>query len=156
MTSNHAPGSQPTRPRAQTKLVVADLDTQIEQLERRLIDREAWLQSTAESLVDRAKLAVTPKPWVLPMVGVGVVLWLGWRLWRRRDPERHVVRVNIPATVAEHHREGLVDLPWAGLTALGWPLVPVSWRERLSPAGAAAIVSSVLSIGRRLLRRRIR
>lgn len=138
-----------------TALPVADLDTQIEQLERRLVAREAWLQSAAESLAHRAQLAVTPKPWVLPVAGVGVVLWLGWRLWHRPVPARQVI-VHAPAKPAERPIDGIADLPWAGLTALGWPLAPVAWQERLSPAAAATVVSTVLSIGRRLLRRRVR
>lgn len=157
MTPNQRPASQPMRPSAPTALPVIgiDLDTQIEQLEQRLVAREAWLRSTAESLAQRAQLAVTPRPWVLPAVGVGVVLWLGWRWWHRRDSVRQV-SVGVPANVAGRHVDGLAGLPWAGLTALGWPLVPVAWRGRLSPAAAAAVVSTVLSIGRRLLHRRIR
>ena len=157
MTPNHSPASPPVRPSAPTAVpvVALDLDTQIEQLEQRLVAREAWLRSTAESLTHRAQLAVTPKPWVLPVVGVGVVLWLGWRLWHRPEPARQV-RVALPANAAARPIDGLADLPWAGLTALTWPLVPAAWRSRLSPAAAATVVSTVLSIGRRLLRRRVR
>jgi hypothetical protein len=131
-----------------------DLDTQIERLELRLVAREAWLRSTAGSLGQRAQLAVTPKPWVLPVVGAGVVLWLGWRWWHHREPARHL-GVGIPAPVAGRPVDGLADLPWAGLTAVGWQLLPLAWRERVSPAAAATVVSTVLSIGRRLLRRRV-
>jgi len=157
MTPNPLPASQPVRPSALKAAPLADLDldTQIEQLEQRLVAREAWLRSTAESLLQRTQQAVTPKPWVLPVVGVGMLLWLGWRWSHRRKPARQV-SVSLPANVTAHPVDGLADLPWAGLTALGWPLVPVAWRERVSPAAAAAVVSTVLSIGRRLLRRRVR
>ena len=157
MTPKQLPASQPMRSGTPTALPVAglDLDTQIEQLEQRLVAREAWLQSAAESLAHRAQLAVTPKPWMLPVAGVGVVLWLGWRLWHRPEPTRRV-SIDAPAKVAERPIDGIADLPWAGLAALGWPLAPVAWRERLSPAAAATVVSTVLSIGRRLLRRRVR
>ena len=155
MTPSLPSPSQPRRPGAATAMPVVDLDldTQIAQLEQRLIAREAWLRSTAESLAQRAQFAVTPKPWVLPVVGVGVVLWLGWRWRHRREPTRRV-SVEVPANDAGRHAEGLVDLPWAALTAMAWPLMPVPWRERFSPAAAATVVSTVLSIGRRLLRRR--
>lgn len=155
MTPSLPSPSQPVRPSAATASPVADLDldTRIEQLEQRLVAREAWLRSTAESLAQRAQRAATPRPWVLPVVGVGVVLWLGWRGRHRREPTRQV-NVGVPANVAERHVEGLADLPWAGLAALGWPLAPAPWRERLSPAAAAAVVSTALSIGRLLLRRR--
>ena len=136
-------------------VAAADLDTQIEQIEQRLIAREVWLRATAESLAHRTKLAVTPKPWVLPVVGAGVVLWLGWRWWHRRDSARHV-RVDAAAPATGRRMDGFAGLPWAGLTSLGWPLVPLAWRGRLSPAAAAAVVSTVLSVARRLLRRRVR
>jgi hypothetical protein len=152
MTSNHLSASQPLRSGAATG---ADLDTQIEQIEQRLVAREAWLRATAESLAQRAQRAVTPPPWVLPAVGAGVVLWLGWRWWLRRGPARQA-SVHAPANVEGRHVDSLADLPWAGLTALGWPLVPEPWRGRVSPAAAAAAVSTVLAIGRRLFHRRIR
>ena len=153
MTPDPLPTSQPRPPPAPTAVVGLDLDTQIEQVEQRLVAREAWLRSTADSLGQRTQIALTPRPWVLPVVGVGVVLWLGWRWWHRREPVPRV-SVSVPATVAERHDDGLADLPWAGLTAMGWPLMPAAWRGRVSPAAAAAVVSTVLSIGRRLSRRR--
>jgi len=91
----------------------------------------------------------------LALACVGVVIWLGWRWSHRPDPAR-LVSVEVPANVAGHDVDGLADLPWAGLTAVGWPLVPEAWRGNLSPAAAATVVSTVLSIGRRLLRRRVR
>lgn len=133
----------------------ADLDTQIEQLEQRLVAREAWLRATAESLAHRTKLAVTPKPWVLPAVGAGVVLWLGWRWWHRQHPARQAVHRAAPP-VREPHVDGPVSLPWAAMTAFAWPMVPVAWRARVSPAAATAIASTVVSVASRLLRRRRR
>jgi len=125
MTPDTLPTSQPMHPRAPTAVVGLDLDTQIEQLEQRLVAREAWLRSTAESLGQRTQIALTPRPWVLPVVGVGVVLWLGWRWWHRREPVPRV-SVDVPASVAVRHDDGLADLPWAGLTAMGWPLMSLN------------------------------
>jgi hypothetical protein len=159
MTPNHSPASPPVRAGGVSPALPTaglDLDAQIEQLEQRLVEREAWVRSTAESLAHRARVAVTPKPWVLPVVGVGVVLWLGWRLWHRRDPGRHVNASAPASATGSSHRGEIADLPWAGLTALGWPLMPLAWRERMSPAAATAVVGTVLSIGRRLFRRRVR
>jgi len=158
MTPNHPPVSQRMLPNSPSALpsIDVDLDTQIELVEQRLVAREAWLRSTAESLTQRAQHAATPKPWVLPVVGAAVVLWLGWRWWHRKRPALQGPAF-VPATVEDRLQVGgLVDLPWAGLTSLGWPLLPASWRGRLSPAAGAAIVSTIMSIGRRLLRRRIR
>lgn len=154
MTPSPLPSVQDARSNASSiPVTAADLDTQIEQLEQRLVAREVWLRSTAESLARRTKLAVTPKPWVLPVVGAGVVLWLGWRWWHRRDSARPV-SVDPAALATGRRMDGLAGLPWAGLTSLGWPLVPVAWRGRLSPAAAAAVISTVVSVARRLLRRR--
>ena len=156
MTPNQPPASQPRNPGAPTAPpVILDLDAQIEQVEQRLMAREAWIRSTAESLGHRAQVAVTPKPWLLPAVGAGVVLWLGWRWWHRREPARET-RFEVPTIAQARHSDGLVDLPWAGLTSLAWPMVPEAWRGRLSPAAAATVVSTVLSVARRLFRRRAR
>lgn len=166
MMSNHGPAShtgqagqsgQSRRGWAATAMPVEDLDldAQIAHTEQRLIAREAWIRSTADSLSQRARVAATPQPWVWPVVGAGVVLWLGWRWWHRQPPAAPA-RAEVSAIASPQYGEGLADLPWAGLTSLGWPLAPLSWRERLSPAAAAAVVSTVLSIGRRLLRRRAR
>lgn len=132
-----------------------DLDQQIDRLERQLVAREAWIRDAASALTQRAQVAATPQPWLLPVLGAGVVLWLGWRWWHRAEPARPVVQALPAAPEAQHPVSGgLVDLPWAGLTALAWPLVPLAWRTRISPAAAAAGVSTLLSVARRLLRRR--
>lgn len=156
MSPNQLPSAPPARPGAPMALpaVGLDLDTRIEQLEQRLVAREARLRSSAESLAQRAQQAVTPKPWMLAVVGASVVLWLGWRWRQRRVPVRQV-SADVPANVADRHVDVIADLPWAGLTALAWPLAPVTWQDRLSPAAAATVVSTVLSIGRRLFRRRV-
>lgn len=155
MTSKHSPPLHRLPPRSPAAADSADLATQIDYIEQRLIDREAWLRSATESLTQRAQRAVTPKPWVLPVAGSALVVWLAWRLLHRRDRQpQPPVSVQASANVAAAQKEVMADLPWAGLTALAWPHTPLSWRERVSPAAAAAVVSTVLSIGRRLLRRR--
>ena len=146
-----APAPAPATLRAEA----IDLDTQIEQLEQRLVAREAWLRSTAQSLGQRAQQAVAPRPWLLPMLCGGAALWLGWRWLRRRSPALPVSAA-LPVHAAVHRGEVVADLPWAGLVALGWPLLPMAWRKRFSPATATAVVSTGLSVVRRLLGRRVR
>ncbi len=157
MTPSPLPGAQSTRP---VHLAPAanevDLDIRIEEIEQRLMAREAWLRVTAESLAERTKQAVAPRPWVLPAVGAGVVLWLGWRWWHRREPARQVAHRALPPVTQPPAVEGLVSLPWAAMTSFAWPMVPIAWRGRVSPAAAAAIVSTVVSVARSLLRRRAR
>lgn len=165
------PVSTPHTLRQTTALADAnlDLDAQIEATEQRLVAREAWLKASGEALTHRAQVALTPKRWVLPAVGAGVVLWLGWRLLRRQRsprPVQHVpvdhhttLRFNTDAketpVAVKPTAEKIADLPWAGLTAMAWPLAPAAWRERLSPAAAVTVVSTALSIGRRLFQRRV-
>lgn len=131
-----------------------DLDQQIDRLEQQLVAREAWIRTATGALTERAQVAATPQPWLLPVLGAGVVLWLGWRWWHRAEPARPDALTLPAAPQPQPPAGGLVDLPWAGLTALAWPLAPPAWRTRISPAAAAAGVSTLLSVARRLLHRR--
>ncbi len=130
----------------------ADLDAQIERLEQRLVAREAWVLATAASLGQRAQQAATPRPGWLPALGGAAVLWLGWRWWRRRSP-LPPMRAALPVDAAVHPRNGLARWPWGGLVALVWPLLPLAWRSRVSPAAATAAASTLLVIVRRLVGR---
>ena len=145
----------PSRQVPQVPQVPLDLDAQIEQIEQRLVAREAWVRSTAQSLSQRAQRGVKSRSWWLPILGGGALLWLGWRWWHRRSPTPPVSAA-LPVDAAVHRPDGLATLPWAGLVALGWPLLPMAWRRRFSPAAATAIVSTGLLIVRRLLGRRVR
>ena len=130
------------------------LDQQIDQLEQQLVGREAWIRTVTRALTQRAQVAATPQPWLLPVLGAGVVLWLGWRWSHRAKTLRPVAQALPEEPQAPQPADGLVDLPWAGQTALAWPLAPLTWRARIGPAAAAAGVSTLLSVARRLLRRR--
>jgi apolipoprotein D and lipocalin family protein len=141
--------------RAAHPAALLDLDTQIGQLEQRLVAREAWVRSTALSLGRRAQHAVSPKSWLLPTVGGVAVLWLGWRWWLHRTPVPPV-RAALPVIAAAQGPDELAAVPWAGLVALGWPLLPAEWRARVSPAAATAAVSTGLLVLRRLVGRRVR
>lgn len=149
--------TQPTHPQrpSPSPQVPLDLDAQIEQLEQRLVAREAWVRSTAQSLGQRAQHGVKSRSWLLPILGGGALLWLGWRWWRRstRTPP---VSTALPVDAAVHRPDGVAALPWAGLVALGWPLLPMAWRGRFSPAAATAAVSTGLLIVRWLVGRRVR
>ena len=107
-----------------------DLDRQIDLIEQRLIDREDWMRATALSLGERAQQAVKPRPWWLPVLGGVAVLWLGWR-WAHRRSGGSTASAALPAVVANHRPSGLAAVPWGGLAALGWPLLPIAWRARV-------------------------
>lgn len=157
MTLQDPAGAQPQqRPfSAPSGALVIDLDTQIEQLEHRLVAREAWLRSAVQSLSQRAQLAVAPRPWLLPMLCGGAALWLGWRWLRHRRPASPA-NATMPVSAVVRRGDVVANLPWAGLLALGWPLLPLAWRKRLSPSTATAVVSAGFSIVRRLRGRRVR
>jgi hypothetical protein len=155
MTLHDPAATRQPRPPAPLSAPTVDLDSQIEQLERRLVEREAWLRSSAQSLAQRAQQAVAPRAWLLPALCGGAALWLGWRWLHHRSPALPV-RVALPVHVTVRRGELLADLPWAGLVALGWPLLPMAWRARFSPATATAVASTGLSIVRRLFGRRPR
>ena len=147
--------TQRTRPPRPSPPALLDLDAQIAQVEQRLVAREAWVRSTAQSLGQRAQQAATPGSWWLPAVGGSALLWLGWRWWHRRSPVPPISAA-LPRDAPAHRPDGLASWPWAGLVALGWPLLPNAWRTRFSPAAATAAVSTVLVVLRRLLGRRAR
>jgi hypothetical protein len=77
-THLHLPAPAPAEP--------ADLDLRIEQLELRLVAREAWLRSSAQALGERTHQGLAPSSWLLPALGVGTVLLLVWRRRPRRNP----------------------------------------------------------------------
>ena len=154
----HEPGAtQRTRPQRlpYSPAGPPDPDAQIKQVEQRLVAREAWVRYTAESLVQRAQQAVTPKSWVLPVLGGAAVLWLGWRWWHRHT-RAAPASAALPVDAPSHHPDALAVMPLAGLVALGWPLLPATWRARFTPAAAKAAVSYGLLILRRLVGRRDR
>ncbi len=157
MTQHDLRATQPPSPQrpSPSPKGALDLDTQIEQIEQRLVAREAWVRSTAQSLGQRAQHAVTSRSWWLPILGGAAVLWLGWRWWHRRSPAPPASAA-LPVSASVHRPAGLAALPWAGLVALGWPLLPSAWRGRLSPAAATAAVSTGLLIVRWLAGRRVR
>ena len=157
MTSDDSQATPLARPQAPAPAaaVTLDLDAQIEQLEQQLVAREAWILATAASLGQRAQLAVTPRPGWLPALAGAAVLWLGWRWWHRPSPLLPM-RAALPVDAAVRHPDGPSHWPWGGLVALAWPLLPLAWRSRFSPAAATAAGSTVLVIVRRLVGRRAR
>lgn len=147
-----------------------DLDAQIDRVEQRLVAREAWVRATTAALAQRAQAAATLAPWLLPAAGGAAVLWLAWR-WRRRPGPAHGPMARpqtqqraLPGSAAgevtgpggRHIADGQANVPWAGLTTLAWLLAPAKWQQRMGPAAASTVVSTLLSVGRRLLRRRER
>lgn len=126
-----------------------DLDTQIDLVEQRLMAREQRLLGQAQDLRQRAS-RLLPTRALLVKAG-GVVLagaGLAWRLRRggRHSPGRSHPAAPLPAAGAA---------PWLlGLLPMAWPLLPVRWRGRISPATAATLLGVAAPLVERLLARR--
>jgi hypothetical protein len=60
---------------------------------------------------------LTPKSWLLPVLGGAAVLWLGWR-WRHRPTPAARASAALPVDASAHHPDALVAGSWAGLLIL--------------------------------------
>lgn len=113
----------------------ADLDARIEAAEAALIARQRRLVAGAETLGRRARRAASP--WRLAASGLAVLL-AGTALWRvlKTGPATVPPSARVPPPVGGD----AAALPWASLLGLLWPLLPARWRDRTSPATAAAVL----------------
>jgi hypothetical protein len=125
-----------------------DLDARILQAEQRLIAREEALHRSVRSLGKRMRQALRPRQLLIPAVCVGAVLsavlWFGLR---RRPAARPG-----PALAADappRRRGGAAR--WARRAGLLWPMLPVSWRARISPAWTDLVLSTGLPLLEHLL-----
>jgi hypothetical protein len=121
------------------------LDERIRLAELRLIAREDSLKRRIDVLGDRLQVVLHPRRYIAPAVGIAVAAWSLWMMLSRRPARR-------AATRAEPRRmtSALSELPWMHLLALVWPLLPVGWRARVSPATVATVVSLGLPLAERL------
>lgn len=132
----------------------ADLETRIRQAELRLITREENLRRGVRVLSQRVREQMQPRKLLLPAVGAGAALVGLGALWARGRVPAGATRVGRGAAGAggpPPPRRG--EMPWVRLVALGWPLLPVHWRNRISPATASTIVALGLPLAERLVGR---
>lgn len=117
----------------------SDLAERILQVEMRLIDREQTLRQGLRRLGQGVRQTLQPWRRGLPALGVtlvvSVVAGLFWG-WQRRQLGGGSA-ADAPA------RDGAAGsrVPWVHLMTLGWPMLPASWRARVSPATASTLVA---------------
>lgn len=115
------------------------LGERIRQVEMRLIDREDALRRGVHQLGQG--LQQTLQPWRRGLPALGVTLAVStlaaaiWG-WRRR-------KLGGGSAADATARDGAAGrgVPWVHLMTLGWPMLPASWRARVSPATASTLVA---------------
>lgn len=126
------------------------LETRIAAVEHRLIAREAALRETLQALQARVRGALRPRRWLVPSIaGLAVAGALGWLWAARRPPMPSTATAVQGAARAGGHRPP--PAIWASLLALVWPLLPLRWRSRISPATASTLVALGLPLVQRAL-----
>lgn len=125
-----------------------ELDAQIALVEQRLIDRERVLRENLGRLRARASSALQPRRMVLPAAAAGAAAVGLW--WWARGGAAGLATARREATT-ERSAAGR-PAPWVHWLALGWPLLPQRWRQRISPTTAATIVSIGMPLAEKLLR----
>jgi apolipoprotein D and lipocalin family protein len=150
--STHSLPAPPSR----TEPSGLSLDERIRAAEERLVEREHRLRRSAHALSQGVQRAVQPWRVALPVTGAVVAAVLWW-FWRGRRP--HALRTS-PAGNVDAGWEGDSggaagsSVPWVRMVALAWPLLPATWRSRVSPALASTLVGLGLPLVEGLLRRR--
>lgn len=138
------PPRRPERPPRPRQAAGDDLELSILDAERAVIERDERVQRHAALLVARGeRFTERMRHHLGRFAAAGAALGIGSLLLARWLP-RHATaavaraprRLLHSARSARHH-----DLPWGRLLALGWPLLPLGLRSRLSPKSAALLMS---------------
>lgn len=129
------------------------LDELILRAEQDLVAREQRIRGAVHALGGRLRGFAEPRRWVVSagaaLLAIGGLVWL----WRHgvRPPSR------APAHAAPVDTEGRArrgaELPWVQWIGLLWPLLPVSWRARVSPGAATAVATVGIPLLTRLFAR---
>jgi apolipoprotein D and lipocalin family protein len=126
-------------------MTASDVDARVLQVEERLIAREVRLRRGLAGIGLRMRRGLRPWRRGLPAIGVALALSslgaLAWLWWQRRAPHGAVGG----PTGAHHAGDAAAaqggGIPWVRLVALGWPMLPASWRARVSPSMASSLVA---------------
>lgn len=131
-----------------------DLDARILQAEQRLIAREENLHRRWAAARQRVQRRWKPGRLLLPLsisVGLGVLGWL--RRGRRTAPAAPAAS-STPNPPLQAAASGPGGLPWLQLVGMVWPLLPATWRQRVSPATLNMLLNVGLPLAENLLRPR--
>lgn len=120
---------------------LGDLDERIRQAEQRLVAREQALGRGAGVLGQRMRRALQPQRLAVPLLGgAAALLAVGW--WAGRHTGGGAREGAAPGGPPPGPPQPAADPWWARLVSLGWPLLPLAWREQAGPA-----VALVLGLG---------
>lgn len=129
----------------------------IHAVELRLITREEALWRRADALVGRARSEAAQRPWLLPALAGAAALAAvgGWWVARRFRAAPSANARTPAAGNASGQRAALKDTRWVrafgAVAPFAWPLLPLSWRSRMSPRTAVALAGIGLPLVERLL-----
>lgn len=130
---------QPALPEAPAGIVPASLEQQILAAELAVIAREQRLRAQASRIGEQLHQK-------LPALGAGAASMIGGVILRRLFRQRR----GAPGTGAVSTGSGgsswLSHLPWAQLSALVWPLLPLTVRKRADPKLVAALMATAVPL----------
>jgi len=138
-----------TAPHLMSPAAHGDLDARIAAVEQRLIDREARLRHGWTAFGDHVKDAARPSRLLAPALGLATAA-LTLRQLLRGSHHAHPHAQHASAFHGPPRPDGfLANLPWGELLAIGWPMLPRDWRDRLPEP----VPQLVMTLGPRVLQR---
>jgi apolipoprotein D and lipocalin family protein len=133
------------------------LEARILHAEQRLVAREQRMQQRLHSLGARAQAGLQPRRLAKPVLGgLAAVAGLWWLLRGRPGAaaqRQAAAAVDGHSSVDEPVPGAGLDLPWASLLGMAWPLLPARLRARLSPATVNLVLSLGVPLAQQLLSR---
>ncbi len=127
---------QPARPDAPAGTVPASLEQQIMAAEMAILAREQRLRAQASRIGQQ----IHDK---LPALGAGAASMVGGVVLRRLFRQR---RAAADTGAVSTGSSWLSNLPWAQLSALVWPLLPLTVRNRANPKLVAALMATAVPL----------
>jgi lipocalin len=128
---------QPARPEAPAGTVPASLEQQIMVAEMAILAREQRLRAQASRIGQQLHDK-------LPALGAGAASMVGGVVLRRLFRQRRAVAEGGGAVSTGSG--WLSHLPWAQLSALVWPLLPLTVRNRANPKLVAALMATAVPL----------
>jgi apolipoprotein D and lipocalin family protein len=130
--------SQPARPEAPAGIVPASLDHQILAAEMAILAREQRLRAQASRIGQQLHDK-------LPALGAGAASMVGGVILRRLFRQRRAAP-EAGAGAVSTGSSWLSNLPWAQLSAVIWPLLPLTVRNRANPKLVAALMATAVPL----------
>lgn len=141
------PAAAPPLPLAPEDDTSLDIGTRISLVEHRLVEREQRLRLQTRRLARRARAVAAPRALALKLAGGALAG--GGLLWLLRRGGGHPG----PAPLQPPDQAPGVPPLLLSLLPMAWPLLPLRWRHRLSPATAATVLGVALPLVQRLVQR---